>query len=156
MSEGNNTIDTQANPSGICSGKCKCGTTTLYLGVENNTKDRQDKKATERSFSELVILVVEQRPMDIAHITLYKNNLSGIQNFSLPAAGLFLRSRLRGTLGTHLYTAVRVWVPAGLRGACSGRPKSRNVLSNHGIAFRPARTNQAHATPHQNLSLIHI
>ena len=37
------------------------------------------------------------------------------------------------------YTAVQVWVPAGSRGACSGRPKSRNGASNPREAFRPAR-----------------
>ena len=60
---------------------------------------------------------------------------------------LLLRSRLRGSQGARLYTMVHVWVPAGLRGACSGRLKSRNLPSNQGIAFRPARANQAHATP---------
>ena len=42
---------------------------------------------------------------------------SGIKFFSLPVAGLFSRSRLRGTQGTRLYATVQVWVPAGLRGA---------------------------------------
>ena len=52
--------------------------------------------------------------------------LCGIQNFSLAVAGLFSRSLLRGTQGG--YTTVQVWVPAGLRGACSGRAKSRNLV----------------------------
>ena len=54
------------------------------------------------------------------------------------ARGSFSRSRLRGTQGTRLYTTTQVWVPAGLRGACSGRSKSRNLASDRGIAFRPA------------------
>ena len=33
---------------------------------------------------------------------------SGIRNCSLPAAGLFSRSRLRGTQGSRLYTTVQV------------------------------------------------
>ena len=71
-----------------------------------------------------------------------------MQNFSLPAsAGLFARSRLRGTQGACLYTTVHVWVLAGLRGAFSGRSKSRNVERNQGIAFRRARANQTHGNP---------
>ena len=66
----------------------------------------------------------------------------GIRHFALPAAGLFSCSRLRGTQGTRLYTTVQVWVPAGLRGACSGRSKSRNLASDHGVAFRGARAEQ--------------
>ena len=46
--------------------------------------------------------------------------------FSLPAAGLFSRSRLRGTQGAHVQTKAQVWVPAALRGACSGR-KNREI-----------------------------
>ena len=67
----------------------------------------------------------------------------GIRNFSVPAAGLFSRSRLRGTQGGRLYTTAQVWVPTGPRGACSGRSKSRNLASNRGVAFRPAIANQA-------------
>ena len=44
----------------------------------------------------------------------------GVQKFALPAAGLLLHSRPRGTQGTRLYTTVQAWVPAELRGACSG------------------------------------
>ena len=72
----------------------------------------------------------------------------GIQNFFyLAAVGLFSRSQLRGTQGARQYTTVNVWVSAELRRACSGRSKSRNLASNHGIGFRPARANQAHANP---------
>ena len=72
---------------------------------------------------------------------------SGIQNFSLPAAGIFSRSRLRGTQEARLYTTVQVWVQIGLRGACSGRSKSRNLASTQGIAFRPARASQDNGNP---------
>ena len=68
--------------------------------------------------------------------------------------GLFSRSRLRGTQGARLYITAQVWVPAGLRGACSGRSKLRNLASNHGIAFRSARPNQAHANPKKVISLV--
>ena len=55
---------------------------------------------------------------------------------------LFSRSRLRGTDGARLYSTAQVWVPGGLRGACSGRSKSRHLASNHGVAFRGARAEQ--------------
>ena len=71
----------------------------------------------------------------------------GTQNFSLPAAGLFSRSRLRGTQGVRPYTTAQVWVPTGLRGACSGRSKSRNLASNAGLLSDQPETNQAHANP---------
>ena len=67
--------------------------------------------------------------------------------FSLPAAGLFSRSRLRGTQGGRLYTTVKVWVTAGLRGACSGRSPSRNLSKYHVIAVRRAGADQAHGNP---------
>ena len=67
---------------------------------------------------------------------------SGIQQFYHPAAGLFSRSRLRSTQGTRLYTMVQVWVPAGLRGACSGRSKSRS-LSDQLEPTRPIQTPNA-------------
>ena len=67
--------------------------------------------------------------------------------FSPAPVSLFSRSRLRGTQGGRLYTTAQVWVPAGLLGAYSGRPKARNLASNRGIAVRPASANQAHANP---------
>ena len=76
--------------------------------------------------------------------------LTFLQNkkFALPAVSLSSRSRLRGTQVGRLYTAPQVWVPAGPRGACSGRSKLRNLAGNRGIAFRPdRRANQAHANP---------
>ena len=72
-------------------------------------------------------------------------SFSGLQIFSLPAGSLFSRSRLRSMQEDRLYTTVQVWVPTGLRDACSGRSKSRNLAINHGTAFRPVRANQAHA-----------
>ena len=56
--------------------------------------------------------------------------------------GSFSRSRVRGTQGVRLYTTAQVWVPGGLRGACSGRPESRNLASNHRVAFRGAWAEQ--------------
>ena len=71
--------------------------------------------------------------------------VSGIHLFPLLAEGIFSRSRLRGSQETRLYTTVQARASARLRGACSGRSKSRSLASNHGIAFQPARANQAHA-----------
>ena len=68
-------------------------------------------------------------------------------NFSNSAAGLLSRVQLMGKQGVHRYSTAQVWVPAGLHGACSSRPKSRNPASNRGIAFRPATANQAPCNP---------
>ena len=47
-----------------------------------------------------------------------------------------------------MYTTAQVWVPGGLRGACSGRSKSRNLASDHGVvAFRGARAEQDNGKP---------
>ena len=63
----------------------------------------------------------------------------------------FLRRLLRGSFlalsapghagGPPVHWA-QVWVPGGLRGACSGCSKSRNLASNHGVALRGARAEQ--------------
>ena len=55
--------------------------------------------------------------------------------FSPAPMGLSSCSRLWGTPRARLYTTVEAWVPGGLRGAGSGRSKSRNLASNHGVAF---------------------
>ena len=59
--------------------------------------------------------------------------------FSPTPVGVFSRSRLRGTQEARLYTTEQVWVPYGLRGVCSGRSKSRNLVRNYEVAFRGAR-----------------
>ena len=43
------------------------------------------------------------------------------------ARGSFLLLSPAELPGARLYTTVQVWVPGGLRGASSGRPKSRNL-----------------------------
>ena len=67
--------------------------------------------------------------------------------FSPAPVGLFSRSRLRGTQWGRLYTTAQVWVPGVLRGACFGRSKSRNLASNHGVAFRGAGAEQDNGKP---------
>ena len=49
----------------------------------------------------------------------------------------------------RVYTTAQVWVPAGPRGACSGRSKSRNLASNRGKAFVPARAKQDDGNSHE-------
>ena len=53
----------------------------------------------------------------------------------------FSCSRLWGTQGGRVYTTVQVRAPAGIRGACSGRSKSRGAGSIRGFAFRIAKAN---------------
>ena len=69
------------------------------------------------------------------------------KRFSPAPVGRFSRSRLRDTQGARLYTMAQVWIPGGLRGACSGRSKSRNLASNRGVAFREARAEQDNGKP---------
>ena len=81
----------------------------------------------------------------------------GIQKCSLPVAGMFSRSRLRGTQGARLYKTVQVWAPAGLHDACSGRLKSLNLACNHGVPFRGARAKQdngKHTNQNANFSFL--
>ena len=72
---------------------------------------------------------------------------STFSRFSPAPVGLFSRSRLRDTEGARLYTTAQVWVPGGLRDACCGRSKSRNLASIHGVAFRGARAEQGNGKP---------
>ena len=52
-----------------------------------------------------------------------------------------------GHAAARLYTTVQVWVPGGLRGACSGCSMLRNLASNNGVAFHGARAEQDNAKP---------
>ena len=63
--------------------------------------------------------------------------------FSLPAAGLFSCSRLRGTQGARRNTTAQVWALADVRGTCSGGsnwqvPSRRD--SEHLEPSRPMQT----------------
>ena len=64
------------------------------------------------------------------------------------AVGLLSRSKLRGTRGARLYTTAQDWVPGGLRGACSGRSKSRHLASNRGVAFAEPEPSTTMEKPH--------
>ena len=67
-----------------------------------------------------------------------------LARFSPAPVGRSSRSRLRRTQGACVYATAQVSIAGGLRGACSGRSKSQNLVSNHGIAFgggRPERGN---------------
>ena len=50
--------------------------------------------------------------------------------------GCFLALSAAGIRGGHRTTTAQVWAPAGLRGACSGHSKPRDLASNRGIACR--------------------
>ena len=67
--------------------------------------------------------------------------------FSLPTAGLFSCSWLRGTQGACPHTTAQVWGLAEVRGTCSGDSKSPKLATNHGEAFQARRAIQAHANP---------
>ena len=43
-----------------------------------------------------------------------------------------------------------MWALTEICSTCSGGSKSRKLINNHGIAFRPAVANQAHANPKNN------
>ena len=70
--------------------------------------------------------------------------------FSLAPVGRLSRSRLRGTKGTNLYTTAQVWVPGGLRGACSGRSKTRNLASITGLLSAELEPSNAMKNPHMS------
>ena len=72
---------------------------------------------------------------------------SGYSCYSSPVAGLFWRSRSGGMQAVPVYTSAKLCVPAGLRSAWSGGLKPRNLASNHGEGFRPARVKQVHGNP---------
>ena len=57
-----------------------------------------------------------------------------------PAASLFSRFRLWGAQEPFPYTVAHVWARAELRGACSGRPKSRELALFQGdcVPRRPS------------------
>ena len=52
--------------------------------------------------------------------------------------GSFLALSAREHAGGPPVHWAQVWVPDGLRGACSGRSKSVNLATNDGVAFRGA------------------
>ena len=64
--------------------------------------------------------------------------------FSL--AGFFALSAAAHAGGPPVHTA-QLWVAGGLRGACSGYSKSRNLASIRGIVFRGARAEQDYRKP---------
>ena len=60
---------------------------------------------------------------------------------------VFLLLSVVGQAGGSREHWVHVWALAEIRGACSEGSKSRTLVNNHGIAFRLARANHAHANP---------
>ena len=66
--------------------------------------------------------------------------------FGLSSAGLFSRSIAGHGRGPREHW-MHVWALAEVRGTCSWGSTSRKLVNNHGIAFRPARADQAHTNP---------
>ena len=65
--------------------------------------------------------------------------------FSFPVVGSFLAlSAAAHGGGPHAHYA-QVWAPAELNGARSGRSKSRELASHHGIAYCRVRASQVDA-----------
>ena len=75
-----------------------------------------------------------------------------MHRFSPPVSGLSSRFRLREMQAARVYTTAQVWVPAGLRGACSGRSKSRNI-TNSGGEFAQLEPTRAMGNPEWSLFL---
>ena len=63
---------------------------------------------------------------------------------------VLLLSVMGHTGGPHEHW-VQAWALAKVRDTCSRGSMSRKLVNNHGIAFRPARANQAHANPNPNV-----
>ena len=77
----------------------------------------------------------------------YERFFTSISIFCSSARGSFLLLSVTGHAGGPREHSVQVWALAKVRGTCSGGSKSRKRANNHGIAFRSARANQAHANP---------
>ena len=71
------------------------------------------------------------------------------------AHGSSLWLSVTGHTGSPREHWVDVWALAEVRDMCSGGLKSLKLVNNHGIAFRPARTNQAHVNPKKQLDFHH-
>ena len=93
-------------------------------------------------------------PGVLSSVLLYMLSVCAFLDIYTPffgARGSFLVLSARGTQGGRPYTTAQVWGPGGLRGALSGRLKSRNLASNHEVAFRGARAEQDNGKPTQPL-----
>ena len=73
------------------------------------------------------------------YIAMYKCVLLHIGVFSIPTAGLFSCSQLRGTQGARPTTTAQVWALAEVRGKCSGGSKSQVTTGRHSEHVQPSR-----------------
>ena len=73
--------------------------------------------------------------------------------FLSPPSAVFLLLSVAGHAGGPSERWGQVCALTKVRGTCSGGSKSRTLANNHGIAFRPARANQAHANPEKQRSI---
>ena len=69
-----------------------------------------------------------------------------VKLFSYGRGSFLVLSAAGDAGGLRVHTA-QVWAPAEVRGTCSGRSKSRNLASNHGVAFRGVRAEQDDGKP---------
>ena len=73
---------------------------------------------------------------------MYEMHLFCETHFFSSGNAYFLALSATGHAGGPPVHWTQAWVPDGLRGACSGRSKPRNLTSNHEVDFRRARTEQ--------------
>ena len=78
------------------------------------------------------------------YIAMYKCVLLHIGVFSIPTAGLFSCSQLRGTQGARPTTTAQVWALAEVRGKCSGGSKSQVTTGRHSDHVELSRPMQTH------------
>ena len=76
--------------------------------------------------------------------------------FSLPAAGLFSCSRLRGTQGARPNITMQVWALAEVRGTCSGGSKSHVTTGRHSEHIEPFRPMQTHVQVKKSPTAHHL
>ena len=81
-----------------------------------------------------------------------------LASLSSPAAGLFSSSRLRGTQEGRLYIRRKFGARPGSVARALGCQSRTSWQSNHGFACLPARANQAHRNPKNDIfcSLFHL
>ena len=71
--------------------------------------------------------------------------------FSLPAAGCFSYSRLRGTQGAYPDTTAHVWALAEVRGTCSGGSKWQVPTGSDSEQLEPSRPMHTNVTTQKNI-----
>ena len=76
-------------------------------------------------------------------------NLHMAMHFSFGRGSFLALSAAGHAEGPRIYSKAQAWAPAGLRGALTGRSKSRGAGSFRGITFRRDRAKQDDGNPHK-------